>query len=428
MTTALTVSERILLYVSQYQRFKDNFDVPFDLSQDGIAQALIISRAHAAVELKKLREAGYIEERLAHIKRGKNKRKVYFLTEKGEERATKIREFAIHEGIDTGPSTDIRKLRGKELYESLSEQNRRVLEMASVFRRAFLRDALPETSIALLPVNRDGMVELPAELRREVMAILPHTIVREAHSFAADYWLSKDEYRERLYHLISANRKKEAEMLLAAKGSILLKEADEDLFNIISCLDRPSERYAAKIRSIQGECARLVKNYDYCFKVCDEMIKSRDPGEKFDGLLNKGRALKDVGRIDDAIEVFIQAKSMGSQAPNPCLEMEMAEALIMKGDFGKALTLMSSLASRGALSDPESIEKGYLLMGTANLRLGSHAEALRYLSKSLAITKAKDKTLWYKRLAEAYSLAGMPEKAKEYEIKANPPKKWGQEA
>lgn len=59
--SGLTVGERIILYVGRYQKHKDSFDVPFDVSQDGIAGSLGISRAHAAIELKKLRECGDVE-------------------------------------------------------------------------------------------------------------------------------------------------------------------------------------------------------------------------------------------------------------------------------------------------------------------------------------------------------------------------------
>jgi hypothetical protein len=52
-------------------------------------------------------------------------------------------------------------------------------------------------------------------------------------------------------------------------------------------------------------------------------------------------------------------------------------------------------------------------------------EALRYLSKSLAITKAGDRRPWFRGLSDGYAKAGMEDKAKEYDVKANPPKKWG---
>ncbi len=50
---------------------------PYGATQDGIAQAIGISRAHAAVELKRQRGVGRIQELVAHVEGGKNRRKVY---------------------------------------------------------------------------------------------------------------------------------------------------------------------------------------------------------------------------------------------------------------------------------------------------------------------------------------------------------------
>ena len=41
----LTVAERIVLQLLQHQKLIDSYDVPLDVSQDGIASALCISRA-----------------------------------------------------------------------------------------------------------------------------------------------------------------------------------------------------------------------------------------------------------------------------------------------------------------------------------------------------------------------------------------------
>lgn len=425
MPGTLTVAERILLHVSQYQKLKESYDVPFDVSQDGIAQALVISRAHAAVELKKLKEAGDMLERLAHIKKGKNKRKVYFLTPAGEEKAVRIRDCALREGIDVGPCVDVRRMRGSDLWNSLSEENRRVLATAVVFRRPFRREALPMTSVALLPVDRDGYVELPEALRMEVLSLLSNEQARVEHSFAADYWLDQGDYRERLYHLLKAGRSRESEMLVANRGGTLLLDADEDLLAIVSELESPSDRYAARVRLVQAECARLAGDREYCLRVCAEMIASQDMRERFEGLLIEGKALRDMGKLEDSLLSLDRAKGLGLHVQGSCVECEIADVMIRSGDYDGALSILHSVARAGGLGDPDNIERAYLLVGTAYLRKGMPSEALRYLSKSLAITKSADKTPWFKALAEAYSQAGMAEKAKEYEAKANPPKKWG---
>ena len=102
MTQGLTVGERILFHLSQYVKFEDKYESPFDVTQDGIAQSCGISRAHAAIELKKLKESNLLVERLSHVKRARSRRKVYFLTQEGKTRSTKIVEHVRTENIDTG--------------------------------------------------------------------------------------------------------------------------------------------------------------------------------------------------------------------------------------------------------------------------------------------------------------------------------------
>ena len=112
MVASLTVGERIIFHLSQYAKFQDSFDVPIDITQDGIAAALRISRAHAALELKKLKDSKDVAERLSHIKKGRTKRKAYFLTTQGDKKASAIKDFAQENAIDLVPLQDIRKCRG----------------------------------------------------------------------------------------------------------------------------------------------------------------------------------------------------------------------------------------------------------------------------------------------------------------------------
>jgi tetratricopeptide (TPR) repeat protein len=215
-------------------------------------------------------------------------------------------------------------------------------------------------------------------------------------------------------------------MLVANKGALLLKQADNDLLDILSRLESPSPRYASKVRLVQAECGRMAKDYHYCEQVCQELLASSDTRERFEGLLVKGKTLSDLGLLEKALATLHQAKAMELRMPGSCLGCELADVLIRMDRSEEALETLQSLAKAGGLVDPEHIERAYLLIGRAHLKRGDHNEALRYLSKSLAITRSQDKRPWYSALAEAYALAGMSDKAKEYEAKANPPKRWGE--
>lgn len=104
----LTVSERILYFLNGYVKYDEKYEVPFDITQDGVSQACGISRAHAAIELKKLRSSGIVSERLSHVKRGKARRKVYFLTFEGKSKAATIAQYVKENAID--PRVDAGKV------------------------------------------------------------------------------------------------------------------------------------------------------------------------------------------------------------------------------------------------------------------------------------------------------------------------------
>jgi len=104
----LTVSERILFHLSNYLKFEDKYEVPFDVTQDGISQACSISRAHAAIELKKMKASGVIEEKLSHVRKGKARRKVYFLTFEGKAKAAKVGQYVKESDVD--PKVDASKI------------------------------------------------------------------------------------------------------------------------------------------------------------------------------------------------------------------------------------------------------------------------------------------------------------------------------
>lgn len=78
----LTVCERILLHLSRYRWI--SAAAPYELTQDGIAQAIGRTRAHAAMELRKLLDQGMVEAPVSdHVVGGAVKRLVYVMTPAG---------------------------------------------------------------------------------------------------------------------------------------------------------------------------------------------------------------------------------------------------------------------------------------------------------------------------------------------------------
>ncbi len=87
---SLTVEEKILVHLIQYMNYYDQWEVPFDITQEGIAGSIGIARCNVSRAMKKLTGKAFIEEKIAHVKGAERRRKVYFLTHNGHQPANQI--------------------------------------------------------------------------------------------------------------------------------------------------------------------------------------------------------------------------------------------------------------------------------------------------------------------------------------------------
>lgn len=95
----LTVQERILIHLDANKGKRNEYAAPFEVTQDGIGQALIITRAHASIELRNLVVDGMVDEGLHHIAGYPQMRKTYEITAKGMARVSNVRDFAKVSGM-----------------------------------------------------------------------------------------------------------------------------------------------------------------------------------------------------------------------------------------------------------------------------------------------------------------------------------------
>ena len=77
------VQERILLHLRDYVEHAGRVEVPFALSQMGIANSVAIARSNVPRAISGMREQGLLIERQAHVTGVSRKRKAYFLTDDG---------------------------------------------------------------------------------------------------------------------------------------------------------------------------------------------------------------------------------------------------------------------------------------------------------------------------------------------------------
>ncbi|OPY31283.1 MAG: hypothetical protein A4E32_01734 [Methanomassiliicoccales archaeon PtaU1.Bin124] len=416
MPSAVTIGERIILHLAQYSKFQQNFEAPAEVSQDGIAEALRISRAHAAIELKKLKEVAEVEERIAHIRKGPTKRKVYFLTEAGEKRAKNLKDYVEKQGIELAPLLDLKRCKGPELWDSLDEEQRPVLGMASVFRKPFRRSILPETTISLLPEDKTGMVDMPQDLKESVPALVFEDDLRQYHSHAADYWLKEGDYKERLYHLLKAKRTKEVEMMVASKGPVLIELADKDVLADLLLVPTASEKYGPRIINTTGLVAQAIGDTKTALAMADSLISSEPTEDKVIGAKLKAIVLLGTNRPKEALDVLNEARSC---VPSDVTDLEMeclsAESLSRTGQHKAARDGLNALLGKEQVrKDPDAVERLYHQMGKVFLAEGNPADAVKYLSKALGLARPGDKKRIHETMYLAYDKLGQKEKAKEH--------------
>jgi tetratricopeptide (TPR) repeat protein/DNA-binding PadR family transcriptional regulator len=102
----LTIEDGILLHLYDYIKFQENFEVPVELSQPGIAQTIGIRRSHVSYALKSLKNKEFVFERIAHVTNVARKRKIYLLTPEGITYTRKILENLEQKTIRIGTSSN----------------------------------------------------------------------------------------------------------------------------------------------------------------------------------------------------------------------------------------------------------------------------------------------------------------------------------
>ena len=93
------VQERILLHLRDYVEHAGRVEVPFALSQMGIANSVAIARSNVPRAISGMREQGLLIERQAHVTGVSRKRKAYFLTDDGIKVANGIWEKVSTQNI-----------------------------------------------------------------------------------------------------------------------------------------------------------------------------------------------------------------------------------------------------------------------------------------------------------------------------------------
>jgi DNA-directed RNA polymerase subunit M/transcription elongation factor TFIIS len=95
----VTVKEKILIHLFGFSKFKDEFEVPQKVTQDGMAKVIGVRRSHIASALKDLKFSEFVEEKKTRIEGNERRKNAYFLTPLGEAEAIRIKESVLDKKV-----------------------------------------------------------------------------------------------------------------------------------------------------------------------------------------------------------------------------------------------------------------------------------------------------------------------------------------
>lgn len=145
---SISQNERILLHLAEFDRYRDEPDVPMGVSQEGIAQRLGIQVFNASRALSSLEAEGLVFDRLAHVRGAPKRRRAYFLTEKGRAAAGSIRADIGKRRIVLEHSGTVQELSVDEAVKKLTSQLGRSVSFSEVVEVARAVDVVSSSAFS----------------------------------------------------------------------------------------------------------------------------------------------------------------------------------------------------------------------------------------------------------------------------------------
>lgn len=242
----ITNHDRISAHLFRYNYIRSDieFDAPFEITQDGIAMGIGVSRGHSNIILRRMEENNEIIVGLSSIKDSNRsaKRKIYLLSECGKNlfkaRVKELKESGtdvedLLKGIDRYRLEDIRRITGDRMDD---------LGCMAVLRVKVRKEDVPLES-PLVPIIRQSYAVMKDSIRKIIITEASPIEIRRWHSKAADWCMDHDaDIKERLHHLVSSFRDREAMRIARNQKYMLMDNPDQDLSDSLGALALRSER------------------------------------------------------------------------------------------------------------------------------------------------------------------------------------------
>ncbi len=329
--------QRVMLHLARFSNLDVNmeFGAPSDITQDGVAAALGITRSHACTTLLRMEKAGEVLTGLSRVSNSncKVKKKIYVLSEHGKEVMTGFLDDLEASGI---PRSELAlqhpmNRMSADMMRDMTPEERDTIGMLCVLRRSVKRQSLDLQRVYGMPFDSRGDLAIRPDARDRFLRTSKEGDMERWHSAAADLYQSNwEDLPERLHHLLNSGRLREA-----------LKLATEYRFAIADSWD------AGMMETMRGLCE----------KTGDEELS----------LITALLALR-VGSVESA-KAVMETAGNGDRA-----KAMRAEILLAEGRTDEALDLALDCYSEDRYTS--------LTLGKCMNAAGRAEEALVYLRMS----------------------------------------------
>ena len=295
--SSISLHDKALTHLFRYRftRPEIEFGAPFEISQDGVATALRISRSHASIILKKMVDSGELEVTHSYVKSTSKpvKRMIYHVTEKGKSVYHEREEDLRSDGIDITKILDDSFDRDR-----LTDETMNFLGCMSVIRTTVFYSEL-DKRIPNVSCRPNGEAYIKDSVKHLILSESTDADRRLWHSLAADWCL--DHHRkvsDRLFHLINAHRDREALCILKSEQTDVLMLGSPDISTAIFILAK--RRKDIELMKIAARMALDSKDLDKASEIA-AAISSIRPSESIN---LKAEILFLRGLYADAIDIL----------------------------------------------------------------------------------------------------------------------------
>ncbi len=205
--SSVTSKDRILIYLSDYIRVADRYELPSELTQESISSRTGIKRKHLPQYLKDLISEGLVVQRKAHITGMKQRMNGYYLSPIGYARAEEMRKALSAIVVPVRMNDDSVEMRIDRIDESTSAH----ITFCDIVTEAVTNGCLDMASLESIEKSRIEVIKVSDEASEAYRKALS-TAWRDGKVTATERFLI-DQLKETLRITDDKHRSIECEIL-----------------------------------------------------------------------------------------------------------------------------------------------------------------------------------------------------------------------